>query len=72
LNPDPGEGRACGRGLGRYGEVLAWALDPDAACRTDILPRKLAYYRAYVRGWSFGGDIVIIFATLRALLRRDS
>ena len=52
-------------------EMLGKALDPEAAYRTDILPRKLAYYRAYVQGRSFGGDLAIVFATLRALLSRD-
>jgi lipopolysaccharide/colanic/teichoic acid biosynthesis glycosyltransferase len=51
-------------------EILGAASDPEAAYRTDILPRKLAYYRAYVRERSFGGDICIIFATLKALLIR--
>ena len=52
--------------------ILGQAPDPEAAYRTDILPRKLAYYRAYVRERSFGGDIAIILATLKALLIRDS
>ena len=52
-------------------QILGEGLDPEAAYRTDILPRKLAYYRAYVRGRSFGGDLAIVFATLRALLSRD-
>jgi lipopolysaccharide/colanic/teichoic acid biosynthesis glycosyltransferase len=52
-------------------EILGEALDPEAAYRTDILPRKLAYYRAYVRDRSFGGDVAIIFATLKALVCRD-
>jgi len=51
-------------------ETLGKALDPEAAYRTDILPRKLAYYRAYAQGRSFGGDLAIVFATLRALLSR--
>jgi lipopolysaccharide/colanic/teichoic acid biosynthesis glycosyltransferase len=51
--------------------ILGQARDPEAAYRSDILPRKLAYYRAYVRERSFGGDLAIIYATLRALVRRD-
>ena len=51
--------------------ILGEASDPEFAYRTVILPRKLAYYRAYVQGWSFGADVAIIFATLRALMRRD-
>jgi lipopolysaccharide/colanic/teichoic acid biosynthesis glycosyltransferase len=52
-------------------EILGAALDPDATYRAEILPRKLAYYRAYVQGRTFGGDIAIIVATLRALTSRD-
>ncbi len=52
-------------------EILGQAHDPEAAYRTDILPRKLAYYRAYVRERSFGGDLAIIYATLKALVCRD-
>lgn len=51
--------------------ILGEALEPEVAYRTDVLPRKLAYCRDYVRGRSFGGDLAIIFATLRALLGRD-
>jgi lipopolysaccharide/colanic/teichoic acid biosynthesis glycosyltransferase len=51
--------------------ILGEALDPEAAYRTDILPRKLAHYRAYVRERSFAGDLAIIYATLKALVRRD-
>lgn len=52
-------------------EILGQALDLEAAYRTDILPRKRAYYRAYVRERSFGGDLAIIYATLKALACRD-
>ncbi|MGB7906038.1 MAG: sugar transferase [Steroidobacteraceae bacterium] len=52
-------------------EILGAAADPEVVYHTDILPRKLAYYRAYVLERSFGGDIKIIFATLKALLGRD-
>ena len=48
-------------------EILGQALDPEAAYRTDILPRKLAYYRAYVRERSFGGDLAIICADLEGV-----
>lgn len=51
--------------------ILGAARDPEAAYRTEILPIKLAYYRAYVRERSFGGDIAILFSTLAALVRRD-
>jgi lipopolysaccharide/colanic/teichoic acid biosynthesis glycosyltransferase len=52
--------------------ILGEAVDPEAVYRTDLLPRKLAYYRAYVRERSFGGDVAIIFETLRALVRHGS
>jgi lipopolysaccharide/colanic/teichoic acid biosynthesis glycosyltransferase len=52
-------------------EILGEALDPEATYHTNILPRKLAYYRAYVQRRTFGDDIAIIAATLKALLRRD-
>lgn len=52
-------------------QILGKARDPEAAYRTDILPRKLAYYRAYVRERSFRGDLAIISSTLKALVRRD-
>jgi len=51
-------------------EILGAAPDPEAAYRTDVLPRKLAYYRAYVRERTFCGDIAIILATVKALLSR--
>jgi lipopolysaccharide/colanic/teichoic acid biosynthesis glycosyltransferase len=50
-------------------EILGRATDPHLAYVNEVLPIKLAYYVAYVRGRSFGGDISIIFATLRALVR---
>lgn len=50
-------------------EVLARASNPQQAYVTEVLPVKLAYYTAYVQERSFWGDIRIIFATLRALLR---
>ena len=52
-------------------EILGEALDPEVAYRTDLLPRKLAYYRACVRERTFCGDIVIILVTVKALLSRD-
>ena len=50
-------------------EVLARSSDPQKAYVAEVLPVKLGYYTAYVQGRTFWGDIHIIFATLRALLR---
>jgi len=52
-------------------EILGEALEPEAAHRTDLLPRKLVYSRDYVREQSCGGDIASILATVKALLSRD-
>ncbi len=49
-------------------EILGRAPDPHLAYVNEVLPIKLRYYVAYVRGHSFWGDIGIIFATLRALV----
>jgi len=48
--------------------ILGRARDPETAYRDEILPVKLAYYRAYVRNRSFSGDLAIILATVRALM----
>lgn len=50
-------------------EVLGRAADPHNAYVNEVLPIKLAYYQDYVRNRSFGGDVAIIFATIRALVR---
>ena len=52
-------------------EILGKALDPEAAYRSEILPAKLAYYRAYAQERTFGGDIAIVVATLMALVGRS-
>jgi lipopolysaccharide/colanic/teichoic acid biosynthesis glycosyltransferase len=49
--------------------VLARADDPQRAYVEEVLPIKLAYYVEYVRQRSFFGDIRIILATLKALVR---
>lgn len=49
--------------------VLGNARDPQRAYVDEVLPIKLEYYVKYVHERSFWGDIVIIFATLRALIR---
>jgi len=50
-------------------EILGNAADPQRAYVEEVLPVKLEYYANYVRERSLWGDIVIIFATLRALIR---
>jgi lipopolysaccharide/colanic/teichoic acid biosynthesis glycosyltransferase len=50
-------------------EILGRAPDPHLAYVNEVLPIKLRYYVAYVASRSFWGDIAIIFATMRALVR---
>lgn len=50
-------------------EILGKAQDPHHAYVHEVLPIKLRYYVDYVQTRSFWGDVAIIFATLRALLR---
>jgi lipopolysaccharide/colanic/teichoic acid biosynthesis glycosyltransferase len=50
-------------------QVLGSAADPHDAYVNQVLPIKLALYQNYVRDQSFWGDILIIFATIRALMR---
>lgn len=50
-------------------EILGRAADPHLAYVNEVLPIKLGYYLAYVESRSFWGDIAIIFATMRALVR---
>jgi lipopolysaccharide/colanic/teichoic acid biosynthesis glycosyltransferase len=50
-------------------EVLGRAFDPHYAYVNEVLPIKLRYCVAYVENRSFMGDLVIIFATLRAIVR---
>lgn len=50
-------------------EILGNARDPQQAYVDEVLPVKLEYYVNYVRERSLWGDIVIVFATLRALIR---
>lgn len=50
-------------------EILGNATDPQRAYVEEVLPVKLEYYVNYVRERSLWGDIVIVLATLRALIR---
>lgn len=49
-------------------EFLATADDPEKTYRLEVLPKKLDMYETYVRNRSFGGDLKIIWRTLREVL----
>jgi lipopolysaccharide/colanic/teichoic acid biosynthesis glycosyltransferase len=51
-------------------ELLAAAPEPEAYYRNVILPRKLDLYEGYVASRTFGGDIMILFKTLRAVISK--
>ncbi|WP_312720553.1 sugar transferase [Mobilicoccus sp.] len=53
------------------GAELARASDPDRYYVEVLLPRKQAMYVTYVENASLGGDVRLVLATLRALLRRS-
>lgn len=48
-------------------EILAQAADPERAYVDEVLPTKLAMYRAYLESASFKTDLAVIVETLRAL-----
>jgi lipopolysaccharide/colanic/teichoic acid biosynthesis glycosyltransferase len=50
-------------------EVLGRAADPHHAYVNEVLPIKLRYYQDYAKNRSFVGDLLIIFSTLRAIVR---
>jgi lipopolysaccharide/colanic/teichoic acid biosynthesis glycosyltransferase len=50
-------------------EILGRADDPQHAYLYEVLPVKLRYCVAYVENQSFMDDLVIIFATIRAIIR---
>ena len=51
-------------------ELLAQASDPETEYRAVILPQKLALYEEYVTSSSFFGDLVLIFKTILAVIRK--
>ena len=53
-------------------DILAQSPDPQRAYREEILPHKLSLYEDYVRNQTFGGDIKILFATLRVVAGRST
>lgn len=50
-------------------DLLAAAEDPERFYVNELLPLKTRKYAEYVRSRSFGGDIKLILATLRAIIR---
>jgi len=51
-------------------DELAASDDPERHYVDEILPRKVAMYRDYVRTRSFAGDLRVIADTLSAIVRR--
>jgi len=51
-------------------ELLASSKNPEATYINEVLPKKIALYRKYVRDRSFFGDVVIIFKTIFLIIKR--
>ncbi len=51
-------------------ELLASSKDPEATYINEVLPKKIALYRKYVRERSFFGDVVIIFKTIFLIIKK--
>ena len=53
-------------------ELLASSKDPDpeAAYISEVLPKKIALYRKYVKERSFFGDVAIIFKTIFLIIKK--
>jgi lipopolysaccharide/colanic/teichoic acid biosynthesis glycosyltransferase len=51
------------------GEILSGSTDPDRDYMEKIHPEKMRLSLEYVDGRSLGGDIRIIAATLKAVIR---
>lgn len=51
-------------------ELLASSKNPEITYINEVLPKKIALYRKYVKEHSFFGDIVIIFKTIFLILRK--
>ena len=51
-------------------ELLASSKDPEAAYISEVLPKKIALYRKYVRERSFFGDVAIIFKTIFLIIKK--
>jgi len=51
-------------------ELLASAKDPEVTYINEVLPKKIALYRKYVRERSFFGDVAIIFKTIFLIIKK--
>ena len=51
-------------------ELLAGAKDPEVTYINEVLPKKIALYRKYVRERSFFGDVAIIFKTIFLIIKK--
>ena len=51
-------------------ELLASSDDPEATYINEVLPKKIALYRKYVRERSFFGDVAIIFKTIFLIVKK--
>ena len=51
-------------------ELLASSDDPEATYINEVLPKKIALYRKYVRERSFFGDVAIIFKTIFLIIKK--
>ena len=51
-------------------ELLASSDDPEATYINEVLPKKIALYRKYVRECSFFGDVAIIFKTIFLIIKK--
>jgi len=51
-------------------ELLASSKDPEAAYISEVLPKKIALYRKYVKERSFFGDVAIIFKTIFLIIKK--
>jgi len=48
--------------------ILQASANAEQAYVTQILPRKLSLYEAYIDNWSLAGDLALILGTFRAVL----
>jgi len=51
-------------------ELLASSKDPEVTYISEVLPKKIALYRKYVRERSFFGDVAIIFKTIFLIIKK--
>ena len=51
-------------------ELLASSKDPEATYINEVLPKKIALYRKYVKERSFFGDVSIIFKTIFLIIKK--